>query len=58
LGVGGTNPHPRDYHIGEDPDSFREKYPLLIEYEEEYNRQLDAQEVMAELNGKCPLCRK
>ena len=46
------------YEESEDPDSFREKYPLLIEYEEEYNRQLDAQEVMAELNGKCPLCRK
>lgn len=40
------------------PPDFIERYPLLVEYEAEYGRRLDAQEAMAELNGKCPLCRK
>ena len=40
------------------PADFIERYPLLVEYEAEYVRRLDAQEAMAESNGRCPLCRK
>jgi len=39
------------------PPEFIEKYPLLVEYENEYNKRLDAQEEMIHINGKCPLCR-
>lgn len=46
------------YFESEDPESFMERYPLLVEYEAEYDRRSDARDAMAELNGRCPLCRK